>query len=184
VSFFGENIAVEARVEDDMITLAVESSDLNSILIGRNAETLRSLQYIVMTALHNKGAALTHVIVDVANYKKQREEKIAEKARGWIEEVRRSGDSHIAHINAANKKYTFRSSSGNVKREIVLFTIVTLFGLWVLQNGVIWLISPLCAALLHNESLALLAAKLAGTIVSLTWNYLTYDILVFRKDIT
>lgn len=84
----------------------------------------------------------------------------------------------------ANKKYTFRSSSGNVKREIVLFTIVTLFGLWVLQNDVIWLISPLCAALLHNESLALLAAKLAGTIVSLTWNYLTYDILVFRKDIT
>ncbi len=84
----------------------------------------------------------------------------------------------------ANKKYTFRSSSGNVKREIVLFTIVTLFGLWVLQNGVIWLISPLCVTLLHNESLALLAAKLAGTIVSLTWNYLTYDILVFRKDIT
>ena len=84
----------------------------------------------------------------------------------------------------ANKKYTFRSSSGNVKREIALFTIVTLFGLWVLQNGVIWSISPLCAALLHNESFALLAAKLAGTIVSLTWNYLTYDILVFRKDIT
>ena len=84
----------------------------------------------------------------------------------------------------ANKKYTFRSSSGNVKREIVLFTIVTLFGLWVLQNGVIWSISPLCAALLHNESFALLAAKLAGTIVSLTWNYLAYDILVFRKDIT
>lgn len=84
----------------------------------------------------------------------------------------------------ANKKYTFRSSSGNVKREIVLFTIVTLFGLWVLQNGVIWLLSPLCTAVLHNESFALLAAKLAGTIVSLTWNYLTYDILVFRKDIT
>ena len=44
VSFFGENIAVEAHVEDDMIALAVESSDLNSILIGHNAETLRSLQ--------------------------------------------------------------------------------------------------------------------------------------------
>ena len=102
VSFFGENIAVEARVEDDMITLAVESSDLNSILIGR------SLQYIVMTALHNKGAALTHAVVDVANYKKQREEKIAEKARGWIEEVRRSGDSHIARINAADRRIVHR----------------------------------------------------------------------------
>lgn len=82
----------------------------------------------------------------------------------------------------ANKKYTFRSSGGSIKHEIVLFTIVTLFGLWVLQNGVIWLLSPLCTAVLHNESFALLAAKLAGTIVSLTWNYLTYDLLVFRKD--
>ena len=82
----------------------------------------------------------------------------------------------------ANKKYTFRSSGGSIKHEIVLFTIVTLFGLWVLQNGVIWLFSPLCTAVLHNESFALLAAKLAGTIVSLTWNYLTYDLLVFRKD--
>ena len=34
VSFFGENIAVEAHIEDDMIALAVESSDLNS-KIGR-----------------------------------------------------------------------------------------------------------------------------------------------------
>ena len=87
---------------------AVESSDLNSILIGRGAETLRSLQYIVSTALHNQGAALTHVVVDIANYKKQREDKIAEKARGWIEEVRRTGDSHVARINAADRRVVHR----------------------------------------------------------------------------
>ena len=77
VSFFGENIAVEAHAEGEIISLAVESSDLNSILIGRGAETLRSLQYIVSMALHSQGAALTHAVVDVANYKKQREDKIA-----------------------------------------------------------------------------------------------------------
>lgn len=108
VSFFGENIAVEARAEGEIISLAVESSDLNSILIGRGAETLRSLQYIVSTALHNQGAALTHVVVDIANYKKQREDKIAEKARGWIEEVRRTGDSHVARINAADRRVVHR----------------------------------------------------------------------------
>ena len=70
---------MKTRVEGDMITLAVESSDLNSILIGRNAETLRSLQYIVMTALHNKGAALTHAIVDVANYKSSAKKKLPKK---------------------------------------------------------------------------------------------------------
>jgi len=108
ISFFGENIEVTAAVEDDVIELYVETSDLNSILIGRNAETLRSLQYIVSTALRNKNAELTRVNVDIADYKKQREEIIAEKARGWIEEVRATGDSHVAHINAADRRVVHR----------------------------------------------------------------------------
>ncbi len=104
ISFFGENIDVTVETEGDVIELYVESSDSNSILIGRNAETLRSLQYIVSTALRNQDAALTRVNVDIADYKKQREEKIAEKARGWIEGVRATGDSYIARINAADRR--------------------------------------------------------------------------------
>ncbi len=111
VSFFGQNVPVTASVEDEIITLHIESSDLNSILIGRNAETLRSLQFIVSTALRNQGAGLTRVNVDVADYKKQREDKLAEKARGWIEVVRQTGDSHIAHINAADRRIVHRVAS-------------------------------------------------------------------------
>jgi protein jag len=111
ISFFGENIDVEAGVEGDVIELYVESSDSNSILIGRNAETLRNLQYLVSTALRNKDASLTRVNVDIADYKKQREEKIAEKARGWIEEVRATGNSHIARINAADRRIVHRVAS-------------------------------------------------------------------------
>ena len=111
ISFFGENIDVEAGVEGDVIELYVESSDSNGILIGRNAETLRSLQYLVSTALRNKDASLTRVNVDIADYKKQREEKIAEKARGWIEEVRATGNSHIARINAADRRIVHRVAS-------------------------------------------------------------------------
>ena len=108
LSFFGENIAVEASYNDDILSINIASSDLNSILIGRNAETLRSLQDIVATVLRNNDAAITRVIIDIADYKKQREEKIAEKARGWIEEVRQTGDSHIAHINAADRRIVHR----------------------------------------------------------------------------
>ena len=108
ISFLGENIQVTSSLEDDVIELYVESSELNSILIGRNAETLRSLQYIVSTALRSKNAEPTRVNVDVADYKKQREEKMAEKARGWIEEVRSTGDSHVAHINAADRRIVHR----------------------------------------------------------------------------
>ena len=71
LSFFGENIAVEASYNDDILSINIASSDLNSILIGRNAETLRSLQYIVSTVLRNNDAAITRVIIDIADYKKQ-----------------------------------------------------------------------------------------------------------------
>lgn len=108
ISFFGENTEVTSTIEEGVIELYVESSDNNSILIGRNAETLRSLQYIVATALRNRNAEVTRVNVDVADYKKQREEKVAEKARGWIEQVRATGDSYIAHINAADRRVVHR----------------------------------------------------------------------------
>lgn len=111
IAFFGENIEVTATTEDDIIELYVESSDSNSILIGRNADTLRSLQYIVSTALRNNNAELVRVNVDIADYKKQREEKVAEKARGWIEQVRATGDSYIAHINAADRRIVHHVAS-------------------------------------------------------------------------
>lgn len=111
ISFFGENIAVTSKIEDDVIELHVESSDLNSILIGRSAETLRSFRYLISTALRNKNAEITHVNVDVADYNKQRAEKIAEKARGWIEEVRSTGDSHVARINAADRRIVHKVAS-------------------------------------------------------------------------
>jgi len=104
VSFFGVNVEVVATTEDDVIELAVPSTDLNSLLIGRNAETLRSMQYLTSTVLRNKDAALWRINIDIADYKKQRAERIAKQAREWIEEVRRSGSSHVAHLNAADRR--------------------------------------------------------------------------------
>ncbi|QQG50881.1 MAG: single-stranded DNA-binding protein, partial [Candidatus Saccharibacteria bacterium] len=53
-------------------------------------------------------AELTRVNVDVADYKKQHAEKVAADARVWIEEVRRTGDSHIADLNAADRRVVHR----------------------------------------------------------------------------
>jgi putative flippase GtrA len=81
----------------------------------------------------------------------------------------------------ANRHYTFRRSGGDMLREMLLFTVVTLFGLWVLQSIVIAAFYPLIATLVDNESVALLASKAFATIVSLTWNYLLYARVVFVK---
>ena len=104
LSFFGINVAVSSTMDDEVIQLAVPSTSLNSLLIGRNSDNLRALQYIVSMALTNKGAEVTRVNVDVANYKKQRAERIEEKAEGWIRKVRETGESMEVNLNAADRR--------------------------------------------------------------------------------
>lgn len=104
VSFFEVNPEVTAHVEDDVITVSVASSDANSLLIGRNAETLRSIQTLVIGMLHASDAELTRLNVDVADYKKQRADKLAEKAHGWMERVRETGEPYVVGLNAADRR--------------------------------------------------------------------------------
>ena len=111
LSFFGINVSVESSVEEDVIELSVPTSEINSLLIGKNAETLRSLQFLLSTTLRNKDAELQRVNVDVADYKKQRAERVAAQAREWIEEVLRTGDSHVADLNAADRRIVHHVAS-------------------------------------------------------------------------
>ena len=55
-------------------------------------------------ALVNKGAEVTRINVDVANYKRQRAERIEEKAEGWIRKVRESGEPMEVNLNAADRR--------------------------------------------------------------------------------
>jgi len=103
VAFFDLNLTVEVGVEDDVLVAAIPTSERNSLLIGKNAETLHGIQALLSAALRNREAAITRVNVDIADYKKQRADKVAEKARGWIEEVRESGDSKVLDLNAADR---------------------------------------------------------------------------------
>ena len=104
LSFFGINVAVYSTIEDDVIQLSVPSTSLNSLLIGHNADNLRALQHIVSMALVGREAEVTRVSVDVANYKRQRADRIAEKAEGWIRKVRETGQAMELNLNAADRR--------------------------------------------------------------------------------
>jgi putative flippase GtrA len=82
----------------------------------------------------------------------------------------------------ANKKYTFKTQSSNVKRELLLFVIVTLFGLWVLQSLVIQLVTVTLAGSVLPPDAVLFIAKLFATVVSLVWNYTLYSRVVFKQE--
>ena len=111
LTFFGVNIEVDAKLTDDVIELTVPSTDINSLLIGKNAETLRSMQLVLSTTLRSQGASVSRVNIDIADYKKQRAEKVAKQAREWIEEVLQTGDSHVAHLNAADRRVVHHVAS-------------------------------------------------------------------------
>jgi putative flippase GtrA len=82
----------------------------------------------------------------------------------------------------ANKTYTFKTTSGTTKRQLLLFVIITLFGLWVIQNIVIAIVRPLLDLTSLPDGAVLFTAKVLATITSLTWNYTLYSRVVFKKE--
>ena len=80
----------------------------------------------------------------------------------------------------ANRSFTFRSRTGNVRRQLLLFTLVTLFGLWVIQTIIIALLAPIFISFNFSQPTALFASKLIATVASLIWNYLLYTNVVFK----
>src|SRR5438876_1221816 len=88
LSFFGLNTDVHATSEDDVVELSVPSTHLNGFLIGQKGDTMRSMQFLISNALKNQGHEYTRVNVDVADYKKQRAERLADHAGQWMKQVK------------------------------------------------------------------------------------------------
>jgi spoIIIJ-associated protein len=105
LSFFGLNTDVYATSDDEVIQLNVPSTHLNGFLIGHNGENMRSLQYLTSTALKNNNYAHTRVNVDIAEYKKQRADRLREHAETWVKQVRDSGEAmDLQPMNAADRR--------------------------------------------------------------------------------
>lgn len=106
LSFFGLNTDVYATTEDnEVIELQVPSTHLNGFLIGQHGDTVRALQFMVSNALKNNGYEVTRVNVDVAEYKKQRADRLATQAEEWVKKVQDSKEPmHLKPMNAADRR--------------------------------------------------------------------------------
>jgi len=81
-----------------------------------------------------------------------------------------------------NKKWTFRSSGKNYLREVMLFFIFTIISIWVIQSGTIWLIEKSFSTVDWQNFWLKNLLKVIASVPSLTWNYLTYDRFVFKRN--
>ena len=131
LSFFGLNTDVYATSDEEVIQLSVPSTHMNGFLIGQRGENMRSLQYLTSTALRNNHFEHSRVNVDIADYKKQRAERLREAAEDWVKQVRDSGipmdlqpmnaaDRRVVHQLAAEYSLTSDSVGNDRNRHIVL----------------------------------------------------------------
>ncbi|MDQ5982439.1 MAG: hypothetical protein QG549_436 [Patescibacteria group bacterium] len=83
-----------------------------------------------------------------------------------------------------NKKAVFDTDEKHTARQIILFVVVTLTGLWVLQTLIILGVSTLIKSYASgiDTALAVVIGKVIATVVSLTWNYIWYSRVVFKKE--
>lgn len=80
----------------------------------------------------------------------------------------------------ANRTFTF-GSTGKKRSQVLRFLLVTLVGLWLLQPVILLVLVPPLETIFAPQ-LSIVLAKLVATVVSMTWNYLLYDLLVFTKS--
>ena len=106
LSFFGLNTDVYATTSDEeVIELNVPSTHLNGFLIGQHGDTVRALQFMVSNALKNNDFEVSRVNVDIADYKKQRADRLAEQAAEWIKSVKdNSKPMELRPMNAADRR--------------------------------------------------------------------------------
>jgi len=105
LTFFGLNTDISASSEDDVIELSVPSTHLNGFLIGQRGENMRAIQFLISNALKNGNFAYSRVNVDVADYKKQRADRLRDKAEDWMKQVKSSGEiMDLSPMNAADRR--------------------------------------------------------------------------------
>lgn len=105
LSFLGLNTDVYATHEDDVVQLNVPTTRLNGFLIGQHGDNMRAMQFLVSSALKNQNYAYSRVNVDVAGYKQQRADRLAETADSWIKELKDSGKPiELQPMNAADRR--------------------------------------------------------------------------------
>lgn len=122
---------IEVEVHEEQALVSVQNVE-SGILIGRRGATLDALQELVRCAVQRQTERRAHVRVDVEGYRGRQVEKMRDKCREAIAQVRESGESvkldpmdpyerKLMHDLVANAGGVTSSSEGNEpKRRVVI----------------------------------------------------------------
>ncbi len=133
------HLGIEAEIEvswqdnpedsDRALRLNVVGEDLG-VLIGRNGETLASMQYLIRLMVNQELHRWKNIVVDIDGYKQRRAEQLSQLAHRLAEQVVASGrpaslepmpasERRLVHIALRNHEHVYTSSTGEDTRRKV-----------------------------------------------------------------
>lgn len=81
-----------------------------------------------------------------------------------------------------NKRAVFGNRDTDNVKKFIIFLATTLFGLWVIQGGVIHFTQDIISSQTHLQAVyVVVIAKAVATVFSTVWNYLWYSRVVFNN---
>ncbi|NLY75758.1 MAG: protein jag [Firmicutes bacterium] len=118
------NMGILAQVEifkrPDNTVLNINGKDLG-ILIGKRGQTLDSIQYLVNLAVNKGRTEKERIIVDVAGYRKRREDTLRRLAIKLADKVRREGKKQVLEPMTPHERRIIHSTLQGYK-EIMTYS--------------------------------------------------------------
>jgi spoIIIJ-associated protein len=133
------HLDIEAEIElswledeedgDRPLNLNVVGDDLG-ILIGRNGETLASIQYLIRLMVNQELHSWKNIVIDIDSYKQRRAEQLNQMAQRLAEQVVASGrpaslepmpasERRLVHMALRNHQQVYTASTGEDQRRKV-----------------------------------------------------------------
>ena len=88
-------VTVTVAVSNDRVRISLSDVDDPGLLIGRDGQTLASLQYLVTRMLSNRMKALLRVQIDAGDYRERQDERLREMALSLAEKVKAGGRPQV-----------------------------------------------------------------------------------------
>ena len=118
----GLEVSFESKIRDNQITIKMYSNN-NSILIGRNGQTLKALTTVVKQVVYNEINEYPYLILDVENYKEKQVKYLERLAKNIAREVghtknpvelenMNSYERRVIHNILSDNKYVYTESVG------------------------------------------------------------------------
>ena len=111
VTNMGIEATFESTVIEDQINIKMYS-DKNSILIGKNGQTLMAMQTILRQMVHNQIGMYPYILLDVENYKEKKNSHLERNAKRIAKEVQKTKvDVELEDMNAYERRIVHNAIS-------------------------------------------------------------------------